>query len=116
VVARRGSGAAGCLIPLLFVALVIYIGRDFARAYFRYYQYSDAMRQEVRLGDRSDDSITVHLRSLADSLDLPGNARNVRIPHTPAGISIWSDYDEHVELPFNQEKVIHFHPNSETRF
>jgi hypothetical protein len=116
VVARRGSGAAGCLIPLLVVALVVYLGRDFAKVYFRYYQYSDAMRQEKQVGERSDDSIVVHLRLLADSLDLPGNAGQVRIAHTPAGLSIWSDYDEHVELPFNKEKVIHFHPNSETRF
>ena len=116
MVGRRGGGSAGCLVPLLVVALVIYFGRDFGRAYFRYLQYSDAMKQEVRLGERSDDSILVHLRGLADSLDLPGNAGHVRIAHTPDGTKVWSDYEEHIQLPFNHEKVIHFHPNSETRF
>ena len=116
MVGRRGAGSAGCLIPLLIVALVVYFGRDFVTAYFRYYQFRDAMSQESRMGERSDDSIVTHLRTLADSLDLPGNGGQVHIARTPASLLIWSDYDEHVKLPFNHEKVIHFHPNSETSF
>ena len=114
MVARRGASTVGCLVPLLVAALVIYFGRDFGEAYFRYYQFRDSMRQEARFAmTRTDDLITAHLRTLVDSLNLPRNAGAIRISHTPDGITIWSDYDETVKLPLNHEKTIHFHPTSE---
>ncbi|SRR6266542_3890346 len=119
MVNRRGASTVGCLIPALIVALAIYLGRDFAAAYFRYYRFQDAMAQDARFaGDptRTEDSVVIHLRAVADSLDLPRAARSVHLAHTPKGVLIWSDYDETVELPFNHEKTIHFHATSETRF
>jgi hypothetical protein len=114
VVVRRGASTLGCLLPLLVVALAAYIGRDFGEAYFRYYQYRDAMREEARFATiRSDEVITSHLRTLVDSLDLPHNAGAVRISHTRDGITIWSDYYETIKLPFDHEKTLHFHPTSE---
>ena len=114
MVARRGASTVGCLLPLLIAALVVYIGRDFGEAYFRYYQYRDAMREEARFATiRSDDVIASHLRTLVDSLGLPRNAGAVRISHTRDGITIWSDYYETIQLPLNHEKTIHFHPTTE---
>lgn len=116
MVARRGSATVGCLLPVLLLVLAAYVGRDFGEAYFRYYKFRDAMRQDVRFaGFRSDDSITTHLRALADSLNLPRDAGEVRISHIRGGGAvIWSDYSETVRLPFNREKTIYFHPTSET--
>jgi hypothetical protein len=112
VVNRRGASAMGCLIPLLAIALVLYFGREFGFAYFRYYQFTDAMKQEARFGTmRSDDSITAHLRSLADSLDLPRNAGQIRISRSSGDVVIWSDYEETIVLPFNHEKTVSFHPS-----
>lgn len=103
----------GCLIPLLIIALVLYFGREFGFAYFRYYQYADAMKQEARFGTmRSDDTIMTHLRALADSLDLPRNAGLVHISRIGGDVNIWSDYEETIYLPFNHEKTIAFHPSS----
>lgn len=117
MVKRQGASTLGCLVPLLLVALVIYLGRDFGAAYVRYYRFQDAMAQDVRyVGERSEDSIVSHLRLVADSLDLPAGARSVRLAHTPKGLLVWSDYDEDINLPFNHEKVIHFHATSETSF
>jgi hypothetical protein len=114
MVARRGTSTLGCLLPLLIVAFALYIGRDFGEAYFRYYQFKDAMREEARFSTiRPDEVITAHLRNLVDSLDLPHNAGAVRISHNRDGITIWSDYYETIQLPLNHEKTIHFHPSSE---
>src|SRR6266540_1232690 len=112
MVSRRGASPLGCLVPILLVALVIYLGRDFAAAYFRFYRFQDAMAQDARFaGDptRTEDSVLTHLRYVADSLEMPRAARSVHIAHTPKGVLIWSDYDETIELPFNHERTIHFH-------
>ena len=65
MVARRGASTLGCLIPLLILAVVIYFAIDFGTAYFRYYQFKDAMRQEARFSyERTDEQITKHLVAL----------------------------------------------------
>ncbi len=107
----------GCLMPILLIVIAAYVARPFGEAYFRYYQFRDAMAQEARFSSsRSDDVITSHLRNLADSLELPRNAGQVRISHTPSGVTIWSDYEESIPLPLNHEKTIQFHPTSEKGF
>jgi hypothetical protein len=113
VVARRGASALGCLIPLLIVAVAIYFAIDFGTAYFRFYQFKDAMGQEARFAyEHTDAQITTRLSALADSLELPAGAELITIVRTPASsdVSISSDYDEVIKLPFKKERVLHFHP------
>jgi hypothetical protein len=113
VVARRGASTLGCLIPLLILALAIYFAIDFGEAYFHFYQFKDAMAQEARFGStRTDVQITGHLSALADSLQMPPGAELISISRTPGVISISSDYDEVIKLPFKKEQVIHFHPSA----
>jgi hypothetical protein len=103
----------GCLIPLLLLALAIYFAIDFGEAYFRFYQFKDAMGQEARFATtRTDDQINGHLRSLADSLSMPPGAELISIERTQTSITISSDYDEVIKLPMNKEQVIHFHPSA----
>jgi len=114
VVARRGASTLGCLIPLLILAVVIYFAIDFGTAYFRYYQFKDAMSQEARFSyERTDAQITKHLSALADTLELPVGANLITILRSPSNVSISSDYDEVIRLPFKQERVIHFHPSGD---
>jgi hypothetical protein len=111
MVRRRGASTLGCLIPLLIVAVVAYFGFPAAEAYFRFYQYKDAMGQEARFASTvTDEHITRRLVALADSLHMPPGAELVSIERTPATITISADYDEVIKLPFDKEKVIHFHP------
>ena len=113
MVARRGASTLGCLIPLLLLALAIYFAIDFGEAYFRFYQFKDAMSQEARFATtRTDAQITSHLSALADSLQMPRGAELISIARTPASIEISSDYDEIIRLPFKKEQVIHFHPSA----
>ncbi len=111
MVNRRGASRLGCLIPLLILAVAAYIAIDFGEAYFRFYQFKDAMGQEARFAtDKTDEQITVRLSALADSLQLPPGAELISIQRSPSVITISSDYDEVIKLPLKKERVLHFHP------
>jgi hypothetical protein len=93
----------------------MYFAIDFGEAYFRAYQFKDAMGQEARFATtRTDDQITSHLSALADSLELPRGAELITILRSPSTISISSDYDEVIKLPLKKERVLHFHPTAES--
>jgi hypothetical protein len=111
VVNRRGATPLGCLIPILILAIGLYFAFDFGMAYFRFYQFKDAMGQEARFAtDRTDEQITRRLSALADSLEMPPGAELITIVRDPRTITISSDYDEVIKLPLKKEHVIHFHP------
>ncbi len=111
MVNRRGVSRLGCLLPLLILAIVAYFGADAAQAYFNFYRYTDAMGQEARFAStQTDEYITNRLAALADSLHLPPGAELITIERGTTMITISADYDEVIRLPFNKERVIHFHP------
>jgi hypothetical protein len=112
VVNRRGESRIGCLLPILLLALGAYFAVDFGEAWFRFWQFKDAMGQEARFSsDKTDAQITARLSALADTLQLPPGAELITIERTPATITISSDYDEVFRLPLKKERVIHFHPS-----
>ncbi len=116
MVNRRGASRLGCLIVLLFLALVAYVAVDFGEAYFRFYQFKDAMGQEARFATtKTDDQITLRLAALADTLQLPPGAELISIQRGQTTISISSDYDEVIKLPLKKEYVLHFHPSAVSR-
>lgn len=116
MVSRAGTSRLGCLIPLLILALGAYLALDFGEAYFRYYQFKDAMGQEARFSmDKTDAQITARLSALADTLQLPPGAELITIQRSPTIITISSDYDEVIRLPMKKEKVLHFHPSALSR-
>jgi hypothetical protein len=116
VVNRRGESRIGCLLPILLLALAAYFAVDFGEAWFRFYQFKDAMGQEARFSsDKTDAQITTRLSALADTLQLPPGAELITIERTPATITISSDYDEVIRLPLKKERVIHFHPSVMSR-
>ena len=116
MVSRRGESRLGCLIVLLILAVAAYFAVDFGEAYFRFYQFKDAMGQEARFATtKTDDQITKRLSSLADSLQLPPGAELITIERNPTIITISSDYDEVIKLPLKKEYVIHFHPSALSR-
>ena len=112
MVNRRGESRIGCLLPILLLALAAYFAVDFGEAWFRFWQFKDAMGQEARFSsDKTDAQITARLAALADTLQLPPGAELITIERTPATISISSDYDEVITLPLRKQRVIHFHPS-----
>ena len=116
MVRRRGASSLGCLIPVLILAVGAYLAYGFAEAYFRYYQFKDAMGQEARFATTiSDEAITLRLSALADTLQLPPGAELITITRSPTTITISSDYDEVISLPLKKERVVHFHPMAMSR-
>ena len=113
---RAGRGSLGCLVTLLILAAIVYFGVNAGEVYWRFYQFQDAMRQEVRFAaHNSDNQILRHLRAQADSLGLPEAAGLVTLQRDGRHIEIESDYYEHIELP-GTVKEVHFNPHAEGIF
>lgn len=101
MVTRAGRSSLGCLLVLLIFAAALYVGVNIGEAYWRFYEYQDAMRQEVRFAKQiPDDRIKLHLAALADSLGLPQQAAEVAVDRTSASIAVSAEYTERIELPF----------------
>jgi hypothetical protein len=113
VTRRRGTSSLGCLFSLLIVAVVIYFGVNVGEAYWRFYQFQDDMRQEVRFSAHSTDaSIVARLTAAADSLQLPDAASDITVNRVDKTITVEAEYSENVELPM-YVRAIHFHPRAE---
>jgi len=113
VTRRRGASALGCLLTLAVIAIVIYFGADVAGAYWRAYQYQDAMRQQMQFAARSpNETIIGHLRATADTLDLPDEARKIAVHRTPGSVKIEASYAVHVVFPLFAHDF-RFHPHAE---
>lgn len=115
MVNRGGRSSLGCLFALLLIAAALYFGVNIGEAYWRFYEYQDAMRQEVRFAKQiPDDRIKLHLSALADSLGLPPEAADVSIDRTDSDISVSAEYSEQVELPLFVRQI-RFRPHAEGR-
>ena len=113
VAARRGLSTLGCLFSVLLVAAIVYFGVNVGEHYFRFYQYQDSMRQEVRFAAHNSDlQIVRHLRERADSLGLPESAGEVSVQRDGRHIEIESEYYVHIELPLMVREV-RFNPHGE---
>ena len=113
---RAGRSSLGCLVTLLVLAAIVYFGVNVGEVYFRFYQFQDAMRQEVRFAaHNSDDVMLRHLQAQVDSLGLPEAAGEVTLQRDGRHIEMESDYYEHIELPLFVREV-HFNPHAEGIF
>ena len=115
MVSRRGRSSLGCLLALLLIAAALYFGVNIGEAYWRFYEFQDAMRQEVRFARQiSDDRIKLHLSALADSLGLPEAATDITVNRTNVDISVSASYSERVELPLFAREI-RFNPRAQGR-
>lgn len=113
---RRGASSIGCLLTLLIVAAVIYFGVNAAEAYWRFYEFRDAMKQEIIFNPQvSNARIIAKLRNFADSLGLPEDAQDIAIDRTPGHLLISADYTEHIEMP-GYSREVRFRPKAEGSF
>lgn len=113
---RRGMGSLGCLFLLLLAAAVVYFGLNIGEHYFRFYQYQDDMRQEVKFAAHNSDALILrHLRERADSLGLPEAAGEVTLQRDGRHIELESEYYVQIELPLMIREV-RFNPHAEGIF
>lgn len=110
---RAGRSNLGCLVTLLVISVIIYLGVKIGEVYWRAYEFRDAMRQEVRFASQiSDDRMLLHLRALADTIGLPEEAKQIRISRSANRIVVEASYSESVELPLVVRRF-HFSPRAE---
>ena len=113
---RRGASSLGCLFVLLLVAAALYFGVGIGENYFRFYEYQDSMRQEVRFAAHNGDALILrHLRERADSLGLPDAAGEVSLQRDGRHIQLDSEYYVQLELPL-YVKEVRFNPHAEGIF
>lgn len=118
VKARAGRSSLGCLFTLLIVSAAVYFGLNVGQAYWNFYQYEDAMKQELKFNSiRPDSLILAHLWVQADSLGLPEDAKDIAIDRDPQTrtIRISADYAERIELPLTVRTFL-FHPHAEDTY
>ena len=117
VTPRAGRGKLGCLVLILLLAAIIYVGSDIGEVYWRYYQFRDAVEQEAQYGQaRSDDDIKRRLVALVDSLGLPEEAsRRLQVRRSANRLVIETEYTEHIDVPLYKRDV-KFAPSAELRF
>jgi hypothetical protein len=118
VKSRPGKSSLGCLFMLLLVSAGLYFGVNIGETYWRYYQYVDAMRQELKYnGARPDSLIREHLWVEADSLGLPEDAKEIAIDRDARArtVRVSADYAEQIELPL-MVRTITFHPHAEDTY
>ena len=113
---RSGTSSLGCLFTLLLLSAGVYFGVNVGEVYFRFFQYQDSMRQEVRFAAHNSDQVILRrLQARADSLGLPEAAGVVTLQRSGRHIEIESEYYEHIELPMLVREV-RFNPHAEGIF
>ena len=115
VTSRSGKVGLGCLLVLVILAAAAYFGVNIGRTYWRFYQYKDAISQEIKFNaDKPDSLLLAHLWAAADSLGLPEDAQQLKIERDTRArrIVISADYTEQIEFPL-MVKLISFHPRVE---
>jgi hypothetical protein len=113
---RQGGGTFGCLLSLVVLIAIVYMGSTLGRPYFRFQRYNAEVKSMARFaGSLSDSTIRLRLRAQVDSLGLPPAARQITIKRSvePDRVLITVEYDEVVQLLFVGEKVLHFTPRGE---
>jgi hypothetical protein len=109
---RTGRSALGCLVSILVVAAIGYFGINVGEVYFRFFEYQDAMKQEVRFAAHNSDAVIErHLIARVDSLGLPESAGEVTVERDGRHIEIESEYYDHIELPL-YVREIRFNPRA----
>jgi hypothetical protein len=95
---------------------IIYFCVNLGEVLWKYYQYVDRMKTEVRFASsRSDAVIKRRIAQFADSLGLPEAAQRVHIKRSQKLILIWSEYYDNIEFPgFVRE--IRFNPQVQGPF
>jgi hypothetical protein len=110
---EAGKVRFGCLFIVALVVLAVYVGKDFATVYFRYYRMKDEVKTQAAYAPAlSDNAILNRLVVRAESLGVPLGPEGWFINRTlqPHEIVIRGKYNDSVvvKLPL-YHRVFRFH-------
>jgi hypothetical protein len=113
---RRGGVKLGCFALMVILGLGGWAGAYVGDAYWKYYQFADAFKQEAKFaGHYTDRQIKQHLRSMADSLVLPDDAYEIVVERGRHHIVIDNQYYAHVNMGI-MSRDFFFNPHAEADF
>lgn len=114
---RNGRGLLGCLIPIVIVGAIAYVGLMYATPWFKNQQFQDEMGTVADFeGAVSDGDKLARVRARADSLGLPEEAKtnlSLRRVDNPPRLIISSEYQVIITLPLLGERVLSYTPRVE---
>lgn len=105
---RSGKSRAGCLLTLLILAVIVYSGINAGTVYYRYWRLADGMKTQARLAPGIEDAvIRRRLLTLVEELNLPAEARRIRIRRTvrPPQIEIRTSYVDTLVFPLYKRPI-----------
>jgi hypothetical protein len=105
---RRGAGTFGCLFTLLLFAGSLYFGLPVGHSYWRYTRLRDEMKTTVRFAQTiADDQMVRQILLMVDQLELPREARRIRVTRNPNSrrIMIQTAWTEELVLPFLTREI-----------
>jgi hypothetical protein len=113
---RRGAGRVGCLVMLLIIAVIGYVGSNVGEAYFNFYRYQDRMKSEADFAvNNTDAAMKMRIAAFADSLGLPDPASKVVVRRGAHDVFIYANYTVRIQL-LRQVREIHFNPTATGTF
>ncbi|MDZ4673373.1 MAG: hypothetical protein SGI84_02900 [Gemmatimonadota bacterium] len=101
--ARRGASTVGCLFTLALFTSSLYFGLPIGHSYWRYTRMVDEMRTTVRFAQTiADEQMVRQILLMVDQLELPREARRIRVTRNPTTrrIAIQTAWTETLALPF----------------
>ena len=93
----------GCLLLIVVLGAVVYLGYPVGVEVFKYYRMSDAMKGQARFASTvTDAEIQRRLLATVDTLGLPSEAKKLTIRRTvrPPEIRISTSWSVTFEFPF----------------
>jgi hypothetical protein len=104
----RGAGPAGCLLRLILLGAVLYVGFQFAAPQVQAWRFEDAMKAQAEAAEvNSDEEIQAALLRTAHELGVPLDTRKLRITRAHGRIEIAAEWTRDVVLP-KYRRVLHF--------
>jgi hypothetical protein len=97
---QKGEGRVGLLIALIVVGVLVFLGMKIIPVRITAYEFRDALREEARYAAVRNDDETVARRIMqkAKELEVPLQAKNLKLRRTPGEMVISASYDQPIDL------------------
>ena len=105
VLRNRGISTPGCLVFLILLALLGFVGFKVGQAYWNYYNVKEQVREALvwavgSMQPRSETDIIQRVISNANGVGVQLPSRNVRLSQTPETLTITAAWTEEIEFPY----------------
>ena len=109
MVTRRGSGSGGCLLSIVVLAVVFFVGWPAVQVYVRAYEYEDALRQTLLYSNgQPDANLRERMRAAADSIGgLPDEAYDITVERQTDFVRLSAQYTDTIRFPMRPREVTH---------